>query len=255
MYINLIAHDTEFDHSAVRLILGQDITEKLEYEQELAKQRAKQHRIITETVIRAQEKEREEIGRELHDNVNQLLATAVLLLDFAIRKENLVSSTLQDSLNSIRMAIGEIRRLSHKLVGPALDDGDLRKALTELVSKISSAGIDFSFIDDGYTDLYPDKETGLMIYRVAQEQLSNILKHAHASKAAVELASDEDRIYLTIRDNGRGFDPGKQSPGIGLRNMTNRVHFYKGTIAIHSSPGEGCQLEIVVPVKKAQERM
>ncbi|MEJ0103596.1 MAG: PAS domain S-box protein [Bacteroidota bacterium] len=84
--VDVVAHDVLLEGNMVRLILGNDVTERLRSEEAMAKQQVMQQHLITETSIRAQEKEREEIGKELHDNINQLLATAVLFMDFAVRK-------------------------------------------------------------------------------------------------------------------------------------------------------------------------
>jgi signal transduction histidine kinase len=87
-----------------------------------------------------------------------------------------------------------------------------------------------------------------MIYRVVQEQLNNILKHAAATEVRITLKTDEENIYLVIIDNGVGFDMDKKSRGIGLRNIDNRVSFHKGIVSICSSPGKGCAIEISVPL-------
>ena len=88
-----------------------------------------------------------------------------------------------------------------------------------------------------------------MAYRIIQEQLNNIHKYASASEVNIRLKTDDENMYLTINDNGVGFDTSKKSKGIGLRNIESRVQFHKGHSSIYSSPGNGCRIEISVPLE------
>ena len=94
-----------------------------------------------------------------------------------------------------------------------------------------------------------DKSKELMIYRIVQEQLNNITKYACADKALIQLREADGHLFLKVSDNGVGFDPSQLGKrGIGLRNIKSRLEFYCGTLNIISAPGEGCTLEISVPV-------
>jgi len=92
-----------------------------------------------------------------------------------------------------------------------------------------------------------------MLYRIIQEQISNIIKHSHAKKATIHLSTTAKEIILRIEDNGIGFDIQKKSGGIGLRNMANRAGFFNGKVDIVSSPGNGCALIITIPIKQEEK--
>jgi two-component system sensor histidine kinase UhpB len=93
-----------------------------------------------------------------------------------------------------------------------------------------------------------------MIYRIVQEQVNNIIKHSRASQVNIDITSDADQISLSIADNGIGFDTKQKSKGIGLRNIENRVKFYRGNATIRSQKEKGCVLEISIPIKKDNHR-
>ena len=92
-----------------------------------------------------------------------------------------------------------------------------------------------------------------MFYRIVQEQLNNILKHAGAKCAAIKLHTSDSHITLTVTDDGAGFDTNTTTAGIGLRNITNRAAVYNGTTRIVSEPGKGCMLEVSIPHKKREK--
>ena len=134
MLVEIIAHDVLYDEIPARLILANDITERRRAETELARQRIMQQKLITETAVQAQEREREEIGKELHDNINQILTATKLYLEFAqIAEPELVSDMLDKSYKNLQMAIEEIRHLSHRLVAPSLGDISLVQAISQLL--------------------------------------------------------------------------------------------------------------------------
>ena len=248
--VDIIAHDVMYENISARLILANDVTEKLETEAALANQHLLQQKLITETSIQVQEREREEIGKELHDNINQILASSKLYLGHAIKKENLHSDLLQSSLDQIDLAIEEIRKLSHTLVAPSLSSITLIESIKELVEEIRLVTpLQLTFTTGNFNEEVLNKNIKLMFYRIVQEQLHNILKHAHAKNAGIELSTTAHRFLLIIKDDGTGFDSNKKEEGIGLRNIRNRVEFYDGSIRIISAPGMGCTLEVSVPVK------
>jgi PAS domain S-box-containing protein len=251
--VDIIADDLMYRNEPAVLILSHDVTEKLKAEAELIRHRVMQQQIITETTILVQEKEREELGKELHDNINQILASTKLYLELARSgNQELLPGAISKSYDNINLAIGEIRRLSKQLVKPALDTSltDALKDMTEELQAITP--IKISFISSLFHEDAVDENVKLMIYRVVQEQLNNILKHAAASRVQISLKTDEENVYLMIHDNGIGFDMSKKSKGIGLRNIDNRVKFHKGVVSIHSKPGAGCAIEISVPLSVEQ---
>jgi two-component system sensor histidine kinase UhpB len=227
--------------------------EKMEMEARLSNQIILQKKLIAETGIQAQEQVRESIGTELHDNINQVLATSKLYLEHAIRKEELNSTILRKSLDTIVLAIEQIRQLSHSLVAPSLGDVTLVSALSELIGNIHlTKSVQLELIVNDFDEKFADKKMKLMFYRIVQEQINNILKHSKAKNVFVHLSTTKNQHVLMVRDDGMGFDTTKKTKGIGFRNIKNRVDFYDGTVTIISSPGKGCTLEVAIPIKQQE---
>ncbi|MEI9943316.1 MAG: response regulator [Chitinophagaceae bacterium] len=249
--VDVIAHDIMYEGEPVKLVLANDVTAKMEAEAELAQQHILQQKLVTETSIKVQEREREEIGKELHDNINQLLAAAKLYLEFAMKKEDLHSERLYKSKENINLAIAEIRKLSQALVAPSLGDVTLLQVIQALLESIRIASsLEIELITDNYEEHAMDADLKLMLYRILQEQMNNILKHSKASKVVVKIGIRNKQVRLLIKDDGVGFDTSKTSSGIGLRNMINRASYYDGITRILSSPGKGCTLEVNVPAAR-----
>ncbi|MEK7226667.1 MAG: sensor histidine kinase, partial [Bacteroidota bacterium] len=214
----------------------------------LADQQLEQQKLITEVTIQAQEKERNELGRELHDNINQILATIKMYIGMAKEKEPPPKDLINQSYLYVSEAMEEIRKLSHSLVAPSLGDIGLNEALEELVQEINiSNNLQVELICNTRTEKDIDDKMELMLYRIAQEQMNNILKYSQAKKAVINLQRDENNVFLIISDDGLGFDTSKTAKGIGLRNIHSRAEFYSGTMSVISAPGKGCTLEITIP--------
>ncbi len=248
--VDVIADNIIYQEKAARLILSNDVTEKLNAEAELVSHRIMQQKLITEAAIQVQEKEREELGKELHDNINQILASTKLYLELALGgNPETLGDAISKSYQNVTFIIEEIRRLSRKLVPPSLDT-PLAEAIHDLVDEIQSiTPVKISLVTDLNEKLL-NEDIKLMIYRIVQEQMNNILKHAAASHVEIKIAVDPQKLDLTIADNGVGFDRNKKSKGIGLRNIDNRVKFYNGVTHVNSCPGKGCRLEVSIPIQK-----
>jgi PAS domain S-box-containing protein len=248
--VEVIADNILYKGEEARLELANDVTEKLKAEAELVRQRVMQQELITETTILVQEKERDELGKELHDNINQILAATKLYLELAKSDDkDLFPEAIPRSYENINLAMVEIRRLSKQLVPPALDTS-LGDTLQDLVHEIEAiTPITICFDQENYEESYLNENIKLMIYRIVQEQVNNILKYAAASKVEITLRANSESVHLKILDNGVGFDTTVKSKGIGLRNIDNRVKFQKGKATIISSPGEGCSLEVSIPLQ------
>jgi two-component system sensor histidine kinase UhpB len=253
--VEIIAHDLMHDQEPVILVLANDITEKLQAQAQLARQAEIQRKLITQTSIQVQEREREEIGKELHDNINQILAATRLHLDLAIQEssEETVTEVLMRSYKNLSVAMEEIRQLSQSLVAPSLGGVGLDKALAKLIEDMpSTSPVQLKLDTTGYTGDIKDEDLKLTCYRIAQVQLSNIIKHSKAKCATIGLRKT-DQLELSISDDGIGFRPEAKTTGIGLRNIRNRVSYYNGLVTILSEPGKGCTLTITVPL--THERM
>ena len=226
-----------------------DLTEKKKLEKELVETQLNHQKLITEVTIQAQEKERDELGRELHDNINQILATVKMYIGMVKEKEVVPKELMGQCHDFITEAMEEIRKLSHSLVAPSLGDIGLQEALLELAQEINTTNkLQVDVISNVPEEVHMDSKMELMLYRVVQEQINNILKYARARNAVIRLEKNgSDVLNMSISDNGIGFDATKAVKGIGLRNIQNRVEYYSGKMNIISSPGNGCTIEISVP--------
>jgi two-component system sensor histidine kinase UhpB len=228
----------------------QNALDRRRTEEELVRQRDMQQKLIMETSIQVQEKEREQIGKELHDNINQILAAAKLYLDIGTKDEDDTRiEALEKCQRNLNLAMEEIRQLSQSLVAPSLGGIGLDQALRKLLENFPlSASLKLALDTSGYTEDITDEGIKLTCYRIAQVQLNNIVKHSRANTASIVLNRNPDHLTLMIRDDGIGFNPAKKTGGIGLRNIQNRIGFYNGIFQVESTPGKGCTLVITIPL-------
>lgn len=207
-------------------------------------------RAVAHAVVDAQEKERAEIGFELHDNVNQILSTVRLYLDLALLNEKDRVNLISKSAEGLTDAVSEIRKISHSLVPACLNDLGLAASIEDLLESVRATGnMKVEFYHRGEIEQLADK-CKLVLFRIIQEQMTNVLKHAEASKLIVELIIDESLLSLSISDNGKGFDNtnGKTKKGVGLYNISNRTQLLNGKVNMITSPGNGCKLNILIPI-------
>lgn len=238
------------EHGKPYRVLGamMDITERKRMQEERMQNQIETQKLITQVTIQTQEQERREIGRELHDNINQILATAKLCVDMALNEEKLRKELLYKSYENITKAIDEIRILSKTLVPPSLGDIGLKEALLEMIENLNNTtelAIHIRASDPHIESLSNNKK--LIIYRIVQEQINNILKHSRATEAFIELKTISNWLHLVVKDNGIGFDIRQKSRGIGLNNIISRVEMQNGKMEIVSEPGKGCLLKIEIP--------
>ena len=227
------------------IAMASDITEKVKLQRQLVDEQMNKQKEIARAVINAQEKERAEIGEELHDNINQLLTASNLFLNHSLTQDNYKPFIIK-SKEIICDAIEEIRKLSKELVGPSkMEAKGLITSVMDLIYDISLVkNININFNYSFYKEEQTDVDFKVVIYRIIQEQLNNILKHAEASEAEIELKKRKDSLVLLIKDNGKGFNTAAKRKGIGLKNIEHRVEIYNGSVEIFSSPGKGCKMEI-----------
>jgi two-component system sensor histidine kinase UhpB len=236
---------------AIRLIgAAQDITEKRRLEMDLEESRIRHQKAITEATIKGQENERKQLGIELHDNINQILATSKLYLDHALTSPVLDKDLIYKSKEFIILATQEIRKLSHALLPLSFEEFGLIQSLSDLIDSVSvAAGFKICKRWDSFREQALQKDQKLTIYRIVQEQLNNIIKHAEAKNVVISLCliNNSSDVQLLIRDDGKGFDTDKKRNGVGLQNIVSRVELFDGVVTIQSNPGEGCELKVVFP--------
>ena len=209
---------------------------------------------VAQAVVDAQEKERADIGYELHDNVNQILSTSRLYLDLARNDEKERLNLIQKSAEGIANAVSEIRKISRSLVPGSISDLGLRASILDLVESIESTKmLKVEFHHEGMVDELTDKHK-LTLFRIIQEQVTNVMKHAEASLLIIELVVGRGFVDLSISDNGKGFDKEglKAKKGVGLHNIANRTELFNGTMNMVTSPGNGCKLKIHIPLETKQ---
>jgi two-component system sensor histidine kinase UhpB len=199
-------------------------------------------------VLRAQEEERRRLARDLHDEVNQALTAILLRLEALSQSAPPEQGDELDELKRlVNQAMSELLQLARQLRPTALDDHGLLPALATHVRRFASqTGIEADLRTRGQAaDLTPDQE--IAIYRVAQEALANIARHAEASRVEVDLDTLGPALELRVRDDGRGFDSNGQRRGLGLDGMAERARLVGGELAIDSLPGSGTELVMRVP--------
>src|SRR5665647_2502437 len=218
--------------------------ERKRTKEEQAEQQIKQQKLITEVAVQAQEKEKNELGRELHDNINQILATVKMYLGMAKSGQNVPEDLVGKCYEYVNEAMEEIRKLSH-----SLGDISLKESLQELLENnnlLNSLQVQL-LVDEKFNEYDKDENKELVLYRIVQEQLNNITKYAQAKVAVITLKAENSNLFLSVADNGVGFDTTQKSKGIGLKNISSRVKFYSGNMNIISAPGKGCTLEVYIP--------
>jgi PAS domain S-box-containing protein len=199
-----------WENGKVLRVIGaiQDITEYNQLQEKLILQEESKKRAIVRSIIETQEKERRQLSVELHDNVNQILSSCKLMLEVAKENKDKAPLLTEKSYQSIQLAIAEIRKISHDLNPSAVEDFGLKEAISEMVDKINFSDkikVVFRYTVTG-KKLPLKSESKIAIYRIVQEQLNNILKHAHAKIVSVFLDIQSQEVRLVIEDDGKGFN-------------------------------------------------
>ena len=236
---------------AVRMIGSmQDVTEERRLQKEILEVEVKKKSDVLSAVIEAQEKERKEISSELHDNVNQLLAAAMLFLKTAGKQNTEATGLIEQSLEYVSKAVNEIRSLSHVLNPGALKVNGIFYALSDFTKKITIPGKFEATVkaDLSFNESIINQSLKLTLYRIVQESMNNILKHSGADKVSIYLACSENKVLLNIIDNGNGFDMNTIKRGMGLINISSRVENAGGRVEIISSAGNGCSVNVEIPI-------
>ena len=206
-------------------------------------------RLMARQVVQSQEEERAHLARELHDGTSQTLVAGKLLIESAVdqieRSGQPVPAPLPQALNRINNALHEVRHLSHSLRPALLDTLGLPAALAHLGSEFGThAGLHIDTHVEGPEADLPD-HVKTVLFRVAQEALTNVAKHARADQVDLTLSFEPDQIELRVNDNGRGFDTAAvlahPTQGIGLRNMRERLASVGGRFEVHAdlAPADG----------------
>ncbi|MBM3914604.1 MAG: PAS domain S-box protein [Sphingomonadales bacterium] len=227
-----------------------DVTEVRNMEKTLLESKISKEKELIEAKLRAEEEQRVQIGRDLHDGVGQVLAYLTMQLGMVKIKNSFSATELEQLEKSARTALEQVRSLSRTLAPPALRDLGLREAVRELIDSYAILkkpvfAVDLYRQTEDY-NLSLDKKT--VVYRILQELLANSLKHAKANKISIRLYFDQKCFHLHYADDGKGFDPQTVKKGIGLESIRSRVDFYKGSTVFTATPGKGCSIVIQIPI-------
>jgi two-component system, NarL family, sensor kinase len=224
------------------------LKQKIEFNQEMLLQQE----IATRKIIEAEEKERSRIARELHDGVGQQLAVVKLtmsnLQDNITNHETQNQKLINNAIATLDDSIKEVRTVSHSMMPNALVKSGLEKAINEFAERISSDKLQVN------CDIHLEAQrlnitTESIIYRVIQEIISNILKHAQAKNVTIQLIQHDDELSILIEDDGKGFDVNEvNTNGIGLQNIRTRISYLKGDVHIDSTLGKGTTISIEIPL-------
>jgi PAS domain S-box-containing protein len=229
-----------------------DVTKRIEaennnriLEQAMMQEQINIQKQLIQATVEGQEIEKKQIGMELHDNINQVLASSKMYLEIGKNDPGLAAAVIQKSAEQINLAIQEIRKLSKSLVPHGIEEGGIEEGIRDITNAMSvTYGIKFSIhiCKNAIKELEGKKQTA--VYRIVQEQLNNILKHSKAKNVQISLELHKQKFKLEISDDGIGFSTNEKRNGIGLSNIKTRSELLNGELSIHSEPGKGCILKV-----------
>lgn len=247
-----VQHRTiEYHDQDVETLVIRDISQRKAIEDELKVERL--HRL--RSVIDGQEQERQRLSRELHDGLGQTLVAIKLRLEsIPLEKLGEEKKTIEMVKQMFNQTIEETRRISNNLMPAALTEFSLAVVLRNLCNEFeSNSGITISLVVGVLPDSL-DMLTKTYAYRIAQEALTNIVKHSSATRAVVSVFSDILKLYLHVEDNGVGFNPSRLSDaGNGLYNMKERASLLSGRLEIISSAGKGTKIKAEFPINNLKK--
>ncbi len=238
------------DEKAIRLIgLIHDMSKLQKMELILKQQISIKEKQIIEAIAEAKEMERSDIGKELHDNINQLLGASMLYLDMARKDIKNGEIYLMHSSEYTLTAIEEIRKLTKGLTTDTIQEFGLCGAIEHVsLDTMEAYPVKIHCVLDHSLEERMSEKFKLNTFRIFQEQLNNIIKYAKATDIHITVSKLNNGFTLSISDNGVGFDPTKKVKGIGISNIIGRAELYKGKANFISNAGEGCMLVVTFPV-------
>lgn len=226
---------------------------KLKQEALLQSEVIKQQDLATKGIIQAEENERRRIAGDLHDGVGQLLSATKMNLDTLLERLRITNpDSLELATKTMAMVdegCKEVRTIAHQMMPNVLLKMGLVSALRDFVNKIDSHRLKIVLETVGLENRL-SSNIEIVLYRVIQETVNNVIKHAAASLLDIQLIMEHDGVSVTIEDNGRGFDTADREKfeGIGLKNIITRVEYLKGTVDISSAAGKGTLVAILIPL-------
>lgn len=212
----------------------------------LVQNEREQQRLISKLSIQSEEKQRNEVAIELHENINQVLATAKVNLD--MQQQVQAAERIQQSAEQIDYALYQIKKLYHTLVTPALQDFELTDLIQQMVDELFSEEDVRILFESKLDSAHPiSDEIKLSLYRIAQEHLQVVRMHAQSDRLEIKLLAESNHISFHVRDNGLEFDLDQTDINISIRSIENRVKLHNGKFQLVYSSTEGRVLSIILP--------
>jgi signal transduction histidine kinase len=205
---------------------------------------------MLQSQLEIQEQTFQNISREIHDNIGQKLTLVKLQLNtMQIPNNEKIMLQVNDSVKMIGEVINDLSDISRSMSSEIILNSGFIKALEFEVSQLNKPGLyNIRLLVTGET-VFLDAHKELVLFRITQEALNNIVKHANASDICIQLHYNKNTLCLDISDNGRGFqNEGNNKPGAGFINMTRRANMLSGKCIIHSEPGKGTAIKIEIPL-------
>ena len=207
--------------------------------------------VVVDSMLKGQEEERSRLAKDLHDGLGGMLSGVKYSLtnmksNLIISEEN--AAVFERSLDMIDSSISELRRVAHNMMPEALIKFGLDEALKDYCNSINVTNITQVKYQSFGMEERLEANTEIIIYRIVQELLNNTLKHASATEVLVQLLREQNRLSITVEDNGKGFDTNdlQKTKGAGWANIKSRVDYLKGKMDLNSEPGKGVSVNIEI---------
>lgn len=226
---------------------------KLKKEKQLQEAIFKQQELATKAILEAEENERKRIASDLHDGVGQLMSAAKMNLSAIEAEIPFANAEQKKAYEKAQQLVDEsckeVRTVSHNMMPNALLKASLASAVREFINQIDTKVIKVDLYTEGLNERI-DANVETVLYRVVQECVNNVIKHAAANHLDISLIKDVDGLSATIEDNGKGFDASDKTKydGIGLKNIKTRIAYLKGTVEWNAQPNKGTVVAIHVPL-------
>ena len=217
-------------------------------EQKLNDALGRQELLAVENLIEGQEEERKRIARDLHDSLGSKLSTLKRYIEGLFETQGVEKDTLESAMNLADQSYKEVRNIAHNLNAGALMEAGLIPALRKMVKNVSSLNDIKISLNAPLLKLRLQNHVEIQLFRIIQELLSNVIKHAHASEVIVQLTSHDDSLNVIIEDNGRGFKVSDVKLGMGLKNLKKRIDQINGDYHIDSSVQSGTTTILNIPI-------
>ena len=238
----LIFQDEENGQKYYLLVLRDQSMKKKEEEARISKLMLKQ-------LIEAKEMEHKRLAQELHDNVGQALFSVAIALENVVNRIN--DRALHEYVSEVRQELGrvmeDVKQYSHQLRPKSLDQLGLVPTIESLVQSLRTKLLTTNFYFQADIERRQDPLIEINLYRVIQEALHNMMKHSEAKNVTIDLSESDGNLSLTIRDDGVGFDIQEKQDGLGLKHIEERISQLNGSVLIHSEPGSGVTISIMIP--------